>query len=102
LLLRLRGRRPGHVTIGHRLSTGKKRLFFQFLKVQREIDTIFVYAKTQLDFGRETLGIDPAKLKLIAFHADAEFYRPNSGQALGSDNAPAGDLISAAGLEWRD
>lgn len=102
LLLRLRVHRPGHVTIGHRLSTGKKRLFFQVLKVQREIDTIFLYAKTQLDFSHKILGIEPEKLKLIAFHADTDFYRADNSTVSVDNSSATEDLISAAGLEWRD
>ena len=101
LLLRtLRGRkkrRPGHVTIGHRLSTGKKRLFFGTLGVHREMDMIFVYATAQENYGREQLAIPARKLKLIAFHADDLFYQPQNP----SEKAPS-ELVSAAGLEWRD
>lgn len=100
LLLRMfrrRGRRPGHVTIGHRLSTGKKRFFFRTLGLHREMDTIFVYASTQEAYAQEHLHIPGAKIRRIAFHADDSFYRPS----LVTDSAGA-NLISAAGLEWRD
>jgi glycosyltransferase involved in cell wall biosynthesis len=98
LLLRLRGsRRSGHVTIGHRLSTGKKRLFFRTLGVHREMDTIFVYATTQERYGRDQLRIPAQKLKRIAFHADDLFYRPEVAV-----EDPVEPLVSAAGLEWRD
>jgi glycosyltransferase involved in cell wall biosynthesis len=100
LLLRLQGKhRPGHVTIGHRLSTGKKRLFLgtRGLCLHREMDTIFVYATTQEAYGRETLGIPAGKLRRIAFHADDRFYRPSS--AIPDAAEP---IVSAAGLEWRD
>lgn len=98
LLLRLRGRhRAGHVTIGHRLSTGEKRLFFRTVCVHREMDTILVYATTQETCGRQQLGIPPGKLKRIAFHADDLFYRP----APVTEN-PLEPMVSAAGLEWRD
>src|SRR3569833_1435167 len=41
LLLKLGGkRRPGHVTIAHKLTTGKKRFFFTGLKAHRQIDRI--------------------------------------------------------------
>lgn len=96
LLLKLVRKRPGHVTIGHRLSTGKKRLFFQRLQVHNQIDTIFVYAQTQRDFAQAQLGIPAAKLSLIAFHADQNFYRPMPNVAVDPHR------ISAAGLEWRD
>ena len=97
LLLRLTGKkRPGHVMIGHRLSTGKKKLFFATLKLWQEMDTIFVYATTQLTHGEKVLGIPAERLRLIPFHADANFWRPRPEVA---ENA---HQVSAAGLEWRD
>ena len=90
------GRRPGHVTIAHKLSTGKKRFFFKTLELHRELDTLFVYAETQQKFGVEKLGIPASKLRLIPFHADAAFYRPLPQVAVKSNQ------ISSAGLEWRD
>ena len=95
LLLGLTGGGPGHVTIGHRLSAGKKRLFFQTLKAQKQMRTIFVYAQAQSDWATDTLGIAPEKVSLIPFHADDRFYRPLS-------LVPAPNQICAAGLEWRD
>ncbi len=95
LLLGLTGGGPGHVTIGHRLSAGKKRLFFQTLKAQKQLRTIFVYAQAQSDWATDTLGIAPEKVALIPFHADDHFYRP-------LPLMPAPNQICAAGLEWRD
>ena len=96
LLLKMTPRRPGHVTIGHRLSTGKKRLFFQVLKAHRQMDAIFVYAQTQCDFAENRLGIPAHRLRRIAFHADERFYRP-------LPHAPVQDgQVCSAGLEWRD
>jgi glycosyltransferase involved in cell wall biosynthesis len=95
LLLGCVPRAAGHVTIGHRLSTRKKQLFFQFLKAQRRLDRIFVYAQAQYDWGVDHLGIAPEKLALIPFHADDRFYRPLA--------APVNpNQICSAGLEWRD
>ena len=95
LLLGLLPRRVGHVTIGHRLSTGKKQLFFRLLKAQRRLDKIFVYAQSQYDWAVDRLGISPEQLSLIPFHADDRFYH--------SLSVPAKpDQICAAGLEWRD
>ena len=95
LLLGLLPRRVGHVTIGHRLSTGKKQLFFRLLKAQRRLDKIFVYAQSQYDWAVDRLGILPEQLSLIPFHADDRFYH--------SLSVPAKpDQICAAGLEWRD
>lgn len=96
LLLKTTRKRPGHVTIGHRLSTGKKRIFFQHLHVHRQIDTIFVYARTQREYAQNHLGIPGEKLSLIAFHADQRFYRPMPGVSIDPNK------ICSAGLEWRD
>jgi len=95
LLLGVLPRRVGHITIGHRLSTGKKQIFFRFFKAQRRIDRIFVYARSQYVWAVDRLHISPEKLSLIPFHADDRFYRPLS--------TPANpDQICSAGLEWRD
>lgn len=96
LLLKSVARRPRHVMIGHRLSTGKKRLFFTKLHAEMAIDVILLYATTQLQFANKELGIDFQKLKLIPFHADHRFYAP------GVANNVRQDQICAAGLEWRD
>lgn len=96
LLLKAARKRPGHVTIGHKPSTGKKRLFFQNLAAWRQMETLFVYATTQYDFAKDVLKIPQERLKLFHFHADNRFYRP-------MPEIPVDPLqISAAGLEWRD
>ena len=94
-LLKRHRRRPGHVLIGHKVSTGKKRLLLRGFQAQ--MDAIFVYASTQYDFARQNLGIPASKLHLIPFHADHRFYRPLPP----SPDAPA-RMICSAGLEWRD
>lgn len=96
LLLKIIPKRPGHVTIGHRLSTGKKKLFYRHLRVYRQMDTIFVYARTQRDHAQHALGIPAEKLTRIAFHADDQFYRPQPDAIVNRDQ------ICSAGLEWRD
>ncbi len=97
LLLGLLPRRVGHVAIGHRLSTGKKQVFFRVLKAQRRLDKIFVYAQSQYDWAADRLHISPDQLALIPFHADDRFYHSAPGTAPASSNQ-----ICAAGLEWRD
>jgi glycosyltransferase involved in cell wall biosynthesis len=96
ILLKLTTARPGHVTIGHRLSTGKKKVFFRILQVHRQMDTIFVYATTQLHHAVKVLGIPGSRLSLIPFHADERFYRPVF------ENTVDENQICSAGLEWRD
>lgn len=89
-------KRPGHVVICHRLSTGKKKLFFRALQVYKEMDRLFVYADIQRQHGIDVLGIPADKLTHIHFHADTDFYRPDPKRRV-LDNQ-----ICAAGLEWRD
>ena len=96
LLYRVRGKRPRHVTIAHKLTTGKKRLFFRRLKVHNDIDRLFVYAETQRAFGIHSLKIDAAKIRLIRFHADSDFFRPQD------DVSIIPSQFCSAGLEWRD
>lgn len=97
LLLRLSGKkRPSHVMIGHRLSTGKKKLFLGTLKLWQEMDTVFVYATTQLKHAEDVLRIPSERLRLIPFHADARFWRPRP------EIVENEKQVSAAGLEWRD
>ncbi len=91
-LFKLGRKRPGHVLIGHHLSTPKKRRFLRALHPQ--MDAIFVYAEIQRRHGVEVLGIPASKLHLIPFHADHRFYRPV--------DVPTRRMISSAGLEWRD
>jgi len=96
LLTAMLPRRPRHVTIAHRLTTGKKRLFFQRLKVHRWIDCFLVYADLQRRFAIEHLGVPGDRVAHIDFHADTAFFKP-----LGSveESTPT---VGAAGLEWRD
>lgn len=96
LLTALRPRRPRHVTIAHRLTTGKKRLFFQRLKVHRWIDCFLVYADLQRRFAVEQLGVPEGRVAHIDFHADTAFFKPMAGIEESTET------VGAAGLEWRD
>ncbi len=96
LLLAGTRRRPTHVSIGHRLSAGKKRPFFTLGRADRQFDTIFVYAQSQRDFAEDHLGIPFQKLDLISFQVDDRFFRPLPAIAVNENQ------ICAAGLEWRD
>jgi len=106
LLLKFCKSRPRHVTIGHRLSAGKKRLFFTFAKAYKQIDLIFVYATTQLQFAVDQLGIPATQVRLIAFHADDIFFAPqdagNLSAKISSNEREPAQQICSAGLEWRD
>lgn len=96
MLLKLSLDRPRHVTIAHRLSAKRKKPFYKWLKLHRQMDCIFVYAASQRDHAISEFGIPAESLRLISFHADHRFYRPLS-QLRVEENQ-----ICSAGLEWRD
>jgi len=114
LLFKLVRRRPGHITICHRMSAAKKRPFFTLLKAHRQIDRIIFNASSQMEFARTKLGISEDRLWLTTFMADDRFFRPmpwppnpqswgdrtDSSDSVLSASSPA--IISSAGLEWRD
>jgi len=88
--------RPRHVTIAHRLTAKKKRVFYRWLKLHRQMDTIFLYSSAQHEFACTELQIPRDVLRLIPFHADHRFFRPLE------EVEPQDQQICAAGLEWRD
>lgn len=94
LLLRLTRSNVRHVTIGHRLSTPKKRLFFTLLGAHRRIDRIAVHSRRQLDFAATSLLIGRDRLALIPYQVDTTFWAPTG--------APEERLVVSAGLEHRD
>ena len=94
LLLRCSRARVKHVTIGHRLSTPKKRPFFRLLHAHRRIDRIALHSRQQYDIAVSDLGIEPSRLALIPYQVDTRFWMPRSG----ADEL----LIVSAGLEHRD
>ena len=96
LLFKGSTKRPRHITIGHRLSAPKKRSLFTVLKAHTRIDKVFVYATTQRNYAINVLKVPASTIALIPFHADTKFYRPLPSVPV-SEN-----LVSAAGLEWRD
>ena len=107
LLLKLvnSGPRPRHLMIAHLLSTGKKRLFFDWLGVQSHIDTFFVYASWQKHFIESHWNIAPERVILTSFMVDADFFKPSQvlrTQALSELNGQHKPLICAVGLECRD
>jgi len=93
-LLKLARARVAHVTIGHRITASKKRIFFRWLKVQTHISRIALHARAQYDLGIRELGILPDKLALVPYQVDSDFWCP---QSIREER-----LICSAGLEFRD
>ncbi len=94
LLLGCSRARIKHITIGHRLSTPKKRPFFRLLRAHRRMDRIALHSRRQYDVAVSELGIEPIRLALIPYQVDTRFWQPQP-----IDEEP---LIVSAGLEHRD
>src|SRR4051794_36823496 len=59
LLLKLTRARTKHVTIGHRLSTPRKRPFFSWLQVQTHLHAVVLHSRHQHDYALDQLGFSP-------------------------------------------
>ncbi|HEY7066114.1 MAG TPA: glycosyltransferase family 4 protein [Chloroflexota bacterium] len=94
LLLKLVRARCPHVTIGHRLSTPKKRLFFRWLGAQSHISRIALHSVRQREIALRELGIAPHRLALVPYQVDSAFWC--------SQPIPEERLVCSAGLEHRD
>jgi glycosyltransferase involved in cell wall biosynthesis len=94
LLLKLAGSKKAHVTIGHRLSTSKKRPFFRWLRVQSHMSAVVLHSKFQYDLAIDQLGFTRDQLALLPYQVDPNFWRPMG--------VPEERLITSAGLEYRD
>lgn len=94
LLLRLARSRVGHVTIGHRLTSKKKQLFLRALRAHGRMDRIAVHSRHQQQFAVQHLGIPAARLALIPYQVDTEFWVPSP--------VVEERLVVSAGLEYRD
>jgi glycosyltransferase involved in cell wall biosynthesis len=110
LLLKLahpRGPRPRHLMIAHILSTPQKMPFFDYLRLQSHIDTIFTYATWQQRFIGERWGLPEERVVFTPFMVDAAFFSPERAGETPLRLPPgvaesAQPLICAVGLEFRD
>lgn len=97
LLMKVARARTIHVTIGHRLSTAKKRMFFRWLNVQTHLNAVVLHSRYQFDFAIDQLGFRPDQLALLPYQVDPDFWKP-----LPPDEVPEERLVVSAGLEYRD
>src|SRR6185312_13968639 len=87
--------RCSHTMIAHTLFPQKKRVFFDYLKVESRIDRILAYSTSEEAHMTGRLGIPAHKVQRIYYHADQQFFRPD-----GRPTEP--DLVCAAGQLLRD
>jgi glycosyltransferase involved in cell wall biosynthesis len=106
MLLKLAGRsRPCHLMIAHLLSVRKKMIFFDWLKVQHQIDTFFVYSTWQKAFIETRWKIPGGRVVFTPFMVDARFFSPDKvpdHSALAGLEKLEKPVICAVGLEFRD
>jgi glycosyltransferase involved in cell wall biosynthesis len=95
LLLKLVRARNVHVTIGHRITAGKKRPFFRWLRVHTHLSRIVLHARRQFDLARTELGIPAERLALLPYQVDTQFWQPLA-------DVDEEHLVCSAGLEFRD
>jgi glycosyltransferase involved in cell wall biosynthesis len=94
LLLRFSRSRLKHVTIGHRLTAPKKRIFFRVFGVQRRIDGFALHSRRQYDLAASDLELGRERLTLVPYQVDTNFWAP---QDVSEER-----LVVSAGLEYRD
>ena len=94
LLLKLARARTPHVTIGHRLTASKKRLFFRWLRVHSHISRIALHSRRQYELATSDLRIPSEQVAFVPYQVDTEFWQP---QPVAEER-----LICSAGLEFRD
>jgi glycosyltransferase involved in cell wall biosynthesis len=86
-----------HTMIAHTLFPAKKQAFFKVGRVGSAIDRVLVYSTSEERLAIEQLGLPSKKVERLYYHADQQFFRPDSAGA-----ATEPDLICAAGQLLRD
>jgi glycosyltransferase involved in cell wall biosynthesis len=94
-LLKTARSRPSHTMIAHTLFPAKKKVFFTYLRVQNQLDSVLAYSTSEEQHMIGKLGLAPDKVRRIYFHADQRFFCPG-------DTPVEPDLICAAGQLLRD
>jgi glycosyltransferase involved in cell wall biosynthesis len=95
LLLRLRRRRPKHLTIGHLLDTPSKRWVLRWLRPAGQLDRVLLHASLQREIAVSRLGLPADRLVLAPFYADPDFWSPRPSPT-------TEPMICTGGLEYRD
>ncbi|HEY2408696.1 MAG TPA: glycosyltransferase family 4 protein [Polyangiaceae bacterium] len=94
-LLKSTTARCSHTMIAHTLFPKKKRVFFEYLRVQKRLDRVLAYATSEERLMIDELKLPAHKVQRIYYHADQEFFRPDGSE-------PEPDLLCAAGQLLRD
>lgn len=87
--------RCSHTMIAHTLFPAKKRVFFDYLRAEKRIDRILAYSTSEEANMTGRLRIPAHKIERIYYHADQQFFSPQSAP-------PEADLVCSAGQLLRD
>lgn len=79
------GRGARHLMIVHILSVGKKMLFFDWLRIQSDIDIFFVYSTWQKRFIENRWNVPSERVVFTPFMVDADFFAPHQVTAGASE-----------------
>jgi len=94
-LLRATDAPVAHAMIAHTLAPTKKRVFFELLQLERRVDHVLAYATSEEELMLKELNFQSEQVKRIYYHADEQFFRPQSTPI-------KSDVICAAGQLLRD
>ncbi|MBK8047648.1 MAG: glycosyltransferase family 4 protein [Anaerolineales bacterium] len=89
-----KAKRPPHIVVAHKLSSGGKRHLFQRLHLHQEFDHMITVSRAQADYAVDVLGMRPEQVDWVRDKVDHRFFRPELGRN--------GDFILAVGQEQRD
>jgi glycosyltransferase involved in cell wall biosynthesis len=93
-LLKLRRKRPRLTVLTHFLSSPAKQRLFRSLWLDRMIDAVLVHSSSQEQVARDKLDCPAEKIKLLPYHADTQFWRP--------ERLHMKNQVCSVGLEYRD
>ena len=96
LLLKLRLRRPVHVSVAVNLKKRETQFFYRWLGVGRQIDTLIAMCEAQRACATTELGVPADKVVVVNGFIDSRFYRP-----IDVEPEPA-FTVASAGSTYRD
>lgn len=88
-----------HMMITHLVSVRKKMFFFDYLHVQKQVHTFFVYSAWQKKFIKARWQVPDARVVQIPFQVDTQFFAPervlvNSQELIFSPGRASRDLFT--------
>lgn len=86
--------------IGHWITPAKKAALLKTFQIYKNFTTLFLHSSEQYKKVIEEMGIPAAKVKMLPYQVDTEFWNPDNARVRPSQEAEP--YICSAGLEFRD